>query len=202
MRRRQANSVMTEGAKVRLRRSIERAEDLLIPAGETGTVVEVGPSMVSVRLDKHFPELDEWDNELQWTYDDYNSYPEEVELVREAKVGSPRRSVRRRVADQFSSLVEQYNRLVDQGTKPAAKLETLLDRVFDSVRDAVEREEEIGDGIQLWLGRQDMYPPSRLVRELEQALVLLKELASLEEQMAALEEQATILEGRGMGTEG
>ena len=59
---------LTEGTRVRLRQSVERSAEILIPAGEEGTVVVVDlpHEMVCVKLDRHFPELDHWDNELVW----------------------------------------------------------------------------------------------------------------------------------------
>jgi len=54
--------------RVRLRRKVERSADIHIPAGDTGTVavVDLEYELVTVRLDTHYPGLDDWDNELAW----------------------------------------------------------------------------------------------------------------------------------------
>lgn len=54
------------GDRVRMVTStpVERSD---IPAGETGTVVVCDPDLVAIRLDRHWPILSEWDNELLWS---------------------------------------------------------------------------------------------------------------------------------------
>ena len=56
------------GARVRLRRVIERSAEIQIPAGETGTVTDVAVdgNALAVQLDRPFACLEHWDNELLW----------------------------------------------------------------------------------------------------------------------------------------
>jgi hypothetical protein len=55
-----------EGTRVRLKETIDIYPIGVFDAGLTGTVVYLDPTGVSaVRLDTHFPALNEWDNELQ-----------------------------------------------------------------------------------------------------------------------------------------
>jgi hypothetical protein len=62
--------MMTEdikvGDRVRLRLPAERGMEFIIPAGETGTVDRISEDGLAVRMDKHFDELDEWDNRVWW----------------------------------------------------------------------------------------------------------------------------------------
>ena len=53
------------GMRVRLVEAVENFPTILAPAGEEGTVTDTDGEFVYVRLDRHFPELDEWDNVLQ-----------------------------------------------------------------------------------------------------------------------------------------
>lgn len=75
---------VTEGTRVRLRQPVERSADILIPAGEEGTItlVDLPYEQVAVQLDRHFPELDHWDNELVW-YEEHQlaEIPSDLEPV-------------------------------------------------------------------------------------------------------------------------
>ena len=54
------------GTKVRLIQDVDNFPDCLIEAGETGTLVRIDDeNSYWVKLDKHFSELNEWENELQ-----------------------------------------------------------------------------------------------------------------------------------------
>lgn len=59
---------MIVGQRVRLVRDVEIFPLNIYRTGATGTVVATSINSVviaEVRLDEHYPELDEWDNELQ-----------------------------------------------------------------------------------------------------------------------------------------
>lgn len=53
------------GARVRLTEPVDNFPTCLIPAGETGTVTHCTDGVTMVRLDKHHPELAEWQNQLE-----------------------------------------------------------------------------------------------------------------------------------------
>lgn len=53
------------GARVRLTDAVDNFPTCLIPAGETGTVTHCTDGFTMVRLDKHHPELAEWQNQLE-----------------------------------------------------------------------------------------------------------------------------------------
>lgn len=58
---------MKIGARVKLVEDVDNYPDIFAPAGLTGTLVRVDDDegFCWVQLDKHFDELNEWDNRLQ-----------------------------------------------------------------------------------------------------------------------------------------
>lgn len=58
------------GSKVRLTRPVENYPIGIFDIGLTGTLMNIDrEGSYWVKLDTHFPELDEWENELQlWDY--------------------------------------------------------------------------------------------------------------------------------------
>jgi hypothetical protein len=59
------------GRRVRLTEPLDLYPECIIPDGNTGTIVRVMDDCIWVKLDKHFPELDEWQNEAQiWNWSD------------------------------------------------------------------------------------------------------------------------------------
>ena len=66
------------GTRVRIKEDVELYPHGIFKAGLTGTVqkifldyVDEGP-VASIQLDQHFPELDEWDNEIHLLADPYH----------------------------------------------------------------------------------------------------------------------------------
>lgn len=57
-----ANDGIVVGARVKLRDDFENYPIVTVPAGTTGTVTELLDEGTMVKLDKHNPDLDEWDN--------------------------------------------------------------------------------------------------------------------------------------------
>lgn len=64
------------GNRVKLTQDIDRYPFCIIKRGECGTIEDVSNGFVSVKLDTYHCELDEWDNELHFNYD---QIPEEIE---------------------------------------------------------------------------------------------------------------------------
>jgi hypothetical protein len=56
---------LAPNSRVRLAREVDNYPTGVFPAGETGTVTRVDDDCTWVRLDRAFPELVEWGNELQ-----------------------------------------------------------------------------------------------------------------------------------------
>jgi hypothetical protein len=55
------------GARVRLRRDVERYPHFIARAGMVGTVTEAdADSGVSVKLDEHLDGAEEWENQVKW----------------------------------------------------------------------------------------------------------------------------------------
>lgn len=65
---------MNIGTKLRLREGYDIFNLAFFPAGTTGTVVRHEEDMEIVKLDQHFEELDEWDNELHINEDSELQY--------------------------------------------------------------------------------------------------------------------------------
>jgi hypothetical protein len=66
------------GDEVALSEDIENGRTIYCEKGETGTVTEISDEFVFVKMDRHFPEIDEWDNQLQiWL----EFYPDALELI-------------------------------------------------------------------------------------------------------------------------
>ena len=58
------------GDVVRLTSEVDNFPTIIAPTGATGVVTKTGEDDVWVRMDLHFPQLDEWDNELQlWRWE-------------------------------------------------------------------------------------------------------------------------------------
>lgn len=58
------------GARVKLRREVERWPHFNIEAGATGTVTEASEHLICLRMDEHVPGAEDWDNALCWTPED------------------------------------------------------------------------------------------------------------------------------------
>lgn len=52
--------------RVQMIRELDRSPLLVVPAGSIGRVEEVSPNEVWVRLETHYPQLDDWSNCLIW----------------------------------------------------------------------------------------------------------------------------------------
>jgi hypothetical protein len=65
---------LPEGSRVRLKRDVQNFPSGTFASGLTGTLVKIGANGdYWVKLDKHFPNLEAWDNELQlwdWSGED------------------------------------------------------------------------------------------------------------------------------------
>ena len=61
---------MVLGTRIKLIQDVDNYPDIYAPAGLTGTLVRIdSEGAYWVKLDKHFPSLDEWNNKLQiWDY--------------------------------------------------------------------------------------------------------------------------------------
>lgn len=80
----------TIGCRVRLVSNLEPFLFGEILSGETGTITDVSdkwgdtPVSALVRLDRHFPQLDEWNNEIQvGMSDESGTKPEQFEKLAE-----------------------------------------------------------------------------------------------------------------------
>lgn len=63
------------GDRVRLTDFVDNFPFVLATPGETGVVATIQEDYAFVKMDRHFKELDDWDNELQvWRWDD-NTVP-------------------------------------------------------------------------------------------------------------------------------
>ncbi len=62
------------GERAKLRRIVERFPHFWIAAGATGTVTEATEDLIALRMDKHVPGAEAWDNELCWSADDAAFY--------------------------------------------------------------------------------------------------------------------------------
>jgi len=61
----------TVGQRVITTDFVDNFPTVLCNAGETGTVEEITDERIMVRMDRHFPELNEWTNSLEiWLWDD------------------------------------------------------------------------------------------------------------------------------------
>ena len=56
---------MRIGERVRLAECVENGSEIFVDSGETGTIDQMDDESIWVKLDRHFPALDEWDNCLQ-----------------------------------------------------------------------------------------------------------------------------------------
>jgi hypothetical protein len=74
---------IASGTRVRLRKDVENYPTIFAEAGLTGTLVCIDmEGAYWVKLDKHFPELDQWNNELQiWDWGDDEPAESYVEPV-------------------------------------------------------------------------------------------------------------------------
>lgn len=88
-------STYGEGARVRLRRDVERYPHFSVPAGSTGIVTNSVEDAVAVKMDSHVPGCEEWDNEIVWTVEDvlYSDLGDELEVIVSPR-GGPHFSVR------------------------------------------------------------------------------------------------------------
>lgn len=57
------------GTRVTIIKDVENFPTIWVKPGEAGTFVNEEDGQVFVRLDKHYPELEEWDNRLQISLD-------------------------------------------------------------------------------------------------------------------------------------
>lgn len=53
------------GDRVRLNRDVDIFPLIVMREDEVGTIASVNDEAIFVRMDKHYPELDEWDNALE-----------------------------------------------------------------------------------------------------------------------------------------
>ena len=53
------------GDRVRLNSDVDIFPLIIMREGEAGTIASVNDEAIFVRMDKHYPELDEWDNALE-----------------------------------------------------------------------------------------------------------------------------------------
>jgi len=61
------------GKRVRLIQAVDNYPDVFVPEGNTGILSQVHADCVWIKLDTHFPELNEWDNEVQiWDWSEQN----------------------------------------------------------------------------------------------------------------------------------
>lgn len=75
------------GDRVRLTVEVWRYPHFLVPAGATGTVVDMTdavPEMFAVRLDEFVPGASEWDNEIHWILEYGDDPTGEIALLEEA----------------------------------------------------------------------------------------------------------------------
>ena len=53
------------GDRVRLNRDVDIFPLIIMREGEVGTIASINDEAIYVRMDKLYPELDEWDNALE-----------------------------------------------------------------------------------------------------------------------------------------
>lgn len=66
---------LPEGSRVRLTADAERFPHFIARAGSTGVVNHDPHDGIAVKLDRHLPGAEEWDNEVIWTVEDC-AFPE------------------------------------------------------------------------------------------------------------------------------
>jgi len=69
---------ITVGTRVRTTADVENYPVIFMPAGATGRVTHIDEEYVCVDMDKHFEELNEWQNELQIYKPENGSFPVEA----------------------------------------------------------------------------------------------------------------------------
>ena len=62
-------AMLKVGDRVRLKRDLELFPIIIVPAGDVGTVTEVQDYIVWIKLDTHYDELEEWDNNISYLID-------------------------------------------------------------------------------------------------------------------------------------
>lgn len=77
-----------KGARVRLRRQVDRFPHFIAPQGATGTVSAIEPDGaggihgIDVTMDEHLPGAEDWDNAVCWYDADLPAFREDVEVAR------------------------------------------------------------------------------------------------------------------------
>ena len=69
------------GTRIRLVQGVDNYPEVYVKEGITGTLVRIESDCYWIKLDKHFPELDEWNNELQiwdWSKENDGKYHPET----------------------------------------------------------------------------------------------------------------------------
>ncbi len=69
------------GARVRLTHSVDRYPHFIAPEGATGRVLFNESALFSVRLDKHLPGAEEWENEVHWYPLNGDAPAEDLEVI-------------------------------------------------------------------------------------------------------------------------
>lgn len=69
---------MAVGTRVRTTSDVENYPVIFMPAGATGTIAHSDDESTWVTLDRHVPDLAEWDNQLQVWHHESGSAPLEA----------------------------------------------------------------------------------------------------------------------------
>jgi hypothetical protein len=96
------------GTRVRTKAVIDRFSDFCIKEiGLTGTVEMVSSEVISVKMDKHIPELDDWGNCLDWydNNDTMKDFWDEMEII----------PLKKKIKE--SQMIDNIEALVDQCAK-------------------------------------------------------------------------------------
>lgn len=203
MRRRVANDpaqTYPEGTAVELSQDYDMTfgyePKIVVPAGSTGVVAEVGPGFVAVQLDHPVAGLEDWNNQLVFqdsddTLEDYLMYirPSTKNRFsssrRRRPVASSRRSSLRRRAD--TTMVDEY---ADQ----LFGLEEDLAEIYSDLDKYIKYEWRIYNDVGEY-GPDDLDAWARFIRKLKRANALVAQ--QIERAEANLNEQASLIKRHG-----
>jgi hypothetical protein len=73
------------GERLVLIRDVDRYPHFVAARGSRGTIAEVSPEAVSLRLDEQLPGAEEWDNEIVWSADFGQDIWTDAEALSEAQ---------------------------------------------------------------------------------------------------------------------
>lgn len=119
------------------------------------------------------------------------------DLSRRRFANLQRRTLRRKVADRFEELSEQYEGMIEARVPDLEKLFVELESVYEGIKHVYERQANTQDGIALWLEQDEASDPKDMIQSLKGCVRLLAEFEELKLDLAGFEEEASELERPG-----